>query len=77
MAKHARLHDWRNERQHPDLHGQLRAKMKLPVLILRLVPDASCIRCGQHGYVHDKARLCLACLNLAIKLYERDRSLKK
>lgn len=45
--------------------------MKLPNLLLRLFPDGICIRCGQHGYVLDKAHLCLGCLNIGTLLYIR------
>lgn len=45
--------------------------MKLPSLRLRLSPDGRCIRCGQGGYVEEKARLCLGCLNIGILEYER------
>ena len=44
----------------------------LPVLLMRLVPNARCIKCGQGGYVHDRARLCCACLNMAVLLYARE-----
>lgn len=47
-------------------------EVKLPVLKLRLAPDSICCRCGQHsGYVEEKCRLCLACLNLSLLVYSK------
>lgn len=45
--------------------------MKLPNLLVRLVPNATCIRCGQHGYVAEKAELCLGCLNISTLIYAK------
>ena len=47
--------------------------MTLPNLRLRLMSEAVCIRCSQHGYVHDKSQLCLGCLNLALLIYAKRR----
>jgi hypothetical protein len=45
--------------------------MKLPIIKIKLAPDGQCIRCGQHGYVGDKNRLCLGCLNIALLEYAK------
>jgi hypothetical protein len=45
----------------------------LPRLILRLSPDSRCVRCSQFGYVEHKCRLCMACMNISLKLFERQR----
>lgn len=51
--------------------------MKLPNLKLRLVPDERCIRCGQLGYVAEKAQLCGACLNISLLKYAKRRKQKQ
>ena len=52
--------------------------MNLPIIKIKLAPDGQCIRCGQHGYVGDKNRLCLGCLNIALLEYAKwKRSQKK
>jgi hypothetical protein len=45
--------------------------MKLPTLRVRLAPDGRCIRCCQSGYVEEKCRLCLGCLNIGILEYSK------
>lgn len=45
--------------------------MKLPILKLRLAPDGRCMRCGQGGYVEEKSRLCLGCLNISLLEYAK------
>lgn len=45
--------------------------MNLPNLKLRLIPEERCIRCGQLGYVAEKAQLCGACLNISLLKYAK------
>jgi hypothetical protein len=45
--------------------------MKLPKLLIKLAPEARCVRCGQAGYVAEKAELCLACLNVSLLIYAK------
>ncbi len=47
--------------------------MKLPKLLIRLNPDARCVRCGQSGYVGEKCQLCLGCLNISLLLYAQQK----
>jgi hypothetical protein len=44
---------------------------KLPNLLIRVMPDSRCVACGQHGYVLDKAQLCLACMNMSLLQYAK------
>lgn len=45
--------------------------MNLPKLILRMIPDGRCLRCGSSAYTEVKCHLCAGCLDIALKLYER------
>lgn len=40
--------------------------MSLPNLVMRLIPNKRCGRCGQLGYVHERTGLCLSCTNIGL-----------
>ena len=51
--------------------------MKLPKLLIKLVPNGNCVRCHQHGYVGEKCQLCLGCLNISILIYAKLKTQEK
>lgn len=51
--------------------GTIGDAVKLPKLLIKLVPEARCLRCSQSGYVGEKCQLCLSCLNVATLIYAK------
>lgn len=45
--------------------------MKLPVFNIRMLPNLRCTRCGQKGYVSDRAMLCGSCWNISLLRYAK------
>ena len=46
---------------------------RLPILMVRFIPECVCIRCGQHGYTDEKCSLCCGCFNISLLRFAKKR----
>jgi len=45
--------------------------VNLGTILLRMIPERRCGRCGANGYVDEKSFLCCACVNISLLRFRR------